>query len=82
MSQHYLYSCRYYIRISKWLFNPDDNMILAEFESQKGALAELTLEERERLSALDVIPLPDEANRSHSNSHVNISQRKQVEFEL
>lgn len=55
-------------------------MILAEFESRKGALAELTNEECERLSALDVIPKMDETNRSANNSYVNISQRKQVDF--
>lgn len=67
---------RNYFRASKWLFSPDDNMILAEFEASRGPLAELTDEERMRLSSLDVIPPCDPHDTSgeiHSNSKTKIS---------
>lgn len=46
---------RYFSRSAKWLFRPDDNMLLAEFESEYGALHKLTVEEHDRLVALDAI---------------------------
>lgn len=46
---------RYFSRSAKWLFKPDDNMLLAEFESEYGPLHKLTEDERRRLSALDAL---------------------------
>ncbi|GMH33051.1 hypothetical protein BSKO_00885 [Bryopsis sp. KO-2023] len=46
---------RYYMRSAKWLFRPDDNMILAEFEQKYGPLHDLKDSEIERLVALDVL---------------------------
>ncbi|GMH33103.1 hypothetical protein BSKO_00937 [Bryopsis sp. KO-2023] len=50
---------RYFMRSWKWLFDPDDNMTLAEFEQMKGPLADLTAEERLRLAALDIVEGPN-----------------------
>eukprot|EP00210_Caulerpa_lentillifera_P006951 g6646.t1 len=47
---------RYFVRTTKWLFRPDDNMILAEFESigKAGGLHDLSQAEFRRLDALGI----------------------------
>lgn len=49
----------------KWLFHPDDNMILAEFEQELGEFHNLEQDERKRLLALGVPNVPG-ASRSGS----------------
>eukprot|EP00210_Caulerpa_lentillifera_P001750 g1680.t1 len=48
---------RYFIRTTKWLFRPDDNMILAEYEflGREKGLHDLSEEESRRLDALGVV---------------------------
>eukprot|EP00210_Caulerpa_lentillifera_P001725 g1657.t1 len=48
---------RYFIRTTKWLFRPDDNMILAEYEflDREKGLHDLSQEESRRLDALGVV---------------------------
>lgn len=63
---------RYFMRATKWLFRPDDNMILAEFEyhGRKRGLHALSREEVQRLDALGVegVSVSDDTQRMQDES--------------
>jgi len=62
---------RYFNRSVKWLFAPDDNMILAEHESRHGEFGNLMPEERTRLTALG-LELDEDGHPNATNSEQEI----------
>jgi len=66
---------RYFNRSVKWLFLPDDNMILAEHESKYGEFSHLTEGERTRLTALGVnVDEHDDGPPNRTNSDQDLDR--------
>lgn len=61
----------------KWLFNPDDNMILAEFErnDKGGPLYNMDNNEKARLKALDVTILRDDEEEGEDDDEEGTNVR-------
>lgn len=74
---------RYLNRVFKWLYFPDDNMIISEFESKDGPMAGLENDELEtqrmvdlgcveRVHAEESTPRPEQSNRSANGNAAGV----------